>query len=63
MVLLSGQNQPDGGSSCWGSGFLPTVYQGVEFRRSGDPVLFLTNPEGVTAETRRRSLDALRYLN
>ena len=37
VVLLSGQSQPDGGKSCWGSGFLPTSYQGVEFRRSGDP--------------------------
>ena len=63
VVMLSGQNQPDGGRSCWGSGFLPSDYQGVEFRRSGDPVLFLSNPEGVTAETRRRSLDALSFLN
>jgi hypothetical protein len=63
VVMLSGQNQPDGGRSCWGSGFLPSDYQGVEFRRSGDPVLFLSNPEGVTAQTRRRSLDALRFLN
>ncbi len=63
VVMLSGQNQPDGGRSCWGSGFLPSDYQGVEFRRSGDPVLFLSNPDGVTRETRRRSLDALQYLN
>jgi len=63
VVMLSGQNQPDGGRSCWGSGFLPSDYQGVEFRRSGDPVLFLSNPDGVTPETRRRSLDALRFLN
>jgi uncharacterized protein (DUF1501 family) len=62
-VLLSGQNQPDGGKSCWGSGFLPTIYQGVQFRSSGDPVLFLSNPDGVAAETRRRSLDLLRDLN
>jgi hypothetical protein len=63
LVMLSGQNQPDGGRSCWGSGFLPSDYQGVEFRKSGDPVLFLSNPDGVTADTRRRSLDALRFLN
>ncbi len=49
--------------SCWGSGFLPTIYQGVQFRSSGDPVLFLSNPDGVAAETRRRSLDLLRDLN
>ena len=63
VVMLSGESQPDGGRSCWGSGFLPSDYQGVEFRRSGDPVLFLSNPDGVTPETRRRSLDALRFLN
>ena len=63
VVLLSGENQPDGGKSCWGSGFLPTVYQGVEFRSQGEPVLYLTNPEGVSAEQRRESLDALKDLN
>jgi len=63
VVLLSGQNQPDGGKSCWGSGFLPTVYQGVQFRSKGDPVLFLSNPDGVSTETRRRSLDLLRDMN
>jgi len=46
-----------------GSGFLPTVYQGVEFRSQGDPVLFLTNPEGVNTEARRQSLDLLKGLN
>jgi hypothetical protein len=63
VVLLSGQNAPDGGKSCWGSGFLPSAHQGVEFRRSGDPVLFLSNPEGMASETRRRSLDLLSHLN
>jgi hypothetical protein len=63
VVLLSGKNQPDGGKSCWGSGFLPTVYQGVEFRSQGDPVLFLSNPDGVSGEARRESLDALQDLN
>jgi hypothetical protein len=63
VVLVSGENQPDGGKACWGSGFLPTVYQGVEFRSQGDPVLFLTNPEGVSEQTRRESLDLLKSLN
>ena len=63
VVLISGENQPDGGKSCWGSGFLPSVYQGVEFRSKGDPVLFLTNPQGVSAEARRQSLDAIKDLN
>jgi hypothetical protein len=47
----------------WGSGFLPSKYQGVRLRSQGDPVLFLNNPEGVDAETRRRMLDALQRLN
>lgn len=63
VVLTSGENQPDGGKACWGSGFLPTVYQGVEFRSQGDPVLFLTNPDGVSPQTRRDSLDLLKQLN
>jgi len=63
VVLLSGENNPDGGKSCWGSGFLPTVHQGVEFRSKGDPVLFVSNPDGVSGEVRRSSLDALRDLN
>jgi len=63
VVLLSGENQPDGGKSCWGSGFLPTLHQGVEFRSKGDPVLFVSNPDGVDGELRRETLDTLRDLN
>ena len=63
VVLISGENNPDGGKTCWSSGFLPTVYQGVEFRSQGDPVLFVSNPEGMSREARRESLDALRDLN
>jgi hypothetical protein len=63
VVLLSGINNPDGGKACWGSGFLPTVHQGVEFRAKGDPVLFISNPEGVDGPVRRRTLDALAELN
>ena len=47
----------------WGSGFLPTKHQGVKFRRSGDPVLYLSNPPGVDAVTRREQLDDLAGLN
>ncbi|MFN8008722.1 MAG: DUF1501 domain-containing protein [Terriglobia bacterium] len=63
VVLLSGENNPDGGKACWGSGFLPATYQGVEFRSKGDPVLFLSNPDGMNSADRRRSLDTLRQLN
>ena len=63
VVLLSGENNPDGGKSCWGSGFLPTVHQGVEFRSSGEPVLFVSNPQGVDAEVAARSIAAINDLN
>ncbi len=63
VVLISGDSNPDGGKSCWGSGFLPTVYQGVEFRSQGEPVLFVSNPDGVSREVRRDTLDALHDLN
>src|SRR3954464_17853 len=63
VVLLSGENAPDGGKSCWGSGFLPTVYQGVEFRSKGDPVLFVSNPDGVDGGSRREAIDLITDLN
>jgi hypothetical protein len=63
VVFSSGAKGPSGGDSCWGSGFLPTVYQGVEFRSGGDPVLYLSNPAGVDRELQRDSLDALKQLN
>src|SRR4029078_8388976 len=63
VVLLSGENAPDGGKSCWGSGFLPTVHQGVEFRSKGDPVLFVSDPEGVDRGARRESIDLVTALN
>jgi hypothetical protein len=47
----------------WGSGFLPSQYQGVKFRSIGDPVLYLSNPEGVSPESRRRILDDIARLN
>ncbi|MBL8235806.1 MAG: DUF1501 domain-containing protein [Bryobacterales bacterium] len=63
VVFSSGAKGPSGGSSCWGSGFLPTVYQGVQFRNSGDPVLYLSNPRGVDNETQRESLDTIQAMN
>ncbi len=63
VVLTSGGNNPDGGTSLWTSGFLPGVYQGTQFRSQGDPVLFVSNPPGMSADIRRRSLDALHDLN
>jgi len=63
VVLLSGAANPDGGSVCWECGFLPTVHQGVAFQKTGEPVNFVSNPEGMTAETRRRSLNMIGRLN
>ncbi len=62
VVLLSG---PLGGAgtSLWSAGFLPSVYQGIQLRSSGDPVLFLSNPPGHTAADRRQVLDAINELN
>ena len=63
FVVLSSAGGTSGGSSLWGSGFLPTVYQGVPFRRTGDPILSLANPRGISREMQRDSLDALKDLN
>jgi hypothetical protein len=63
VVLLSGNANPDGGSACWGSGFLPTVHQGVPFQKRGDPINFVSNPKGMSAETRRTSIDLINRLN
>lgn len=50
-------------SRLWGSGFLPSKHQGVQFRSGGDPVLYLGNPPGVAADTRREMLDGIAELN
>ena len=63
VVFSSGKKGPSGGNSCWGSGFLPTVHQGVVFRNSGEPVLYLSNPKGVDSNLQRDSLDTVRDLN
>src|SRR6476620_6147705 len=63
FVVLSSAGGTSGGASNWGCGFLPTVYQGVPFRRSGDPILSLSNPAGVTDKMQRDSLDLLKTLN
>ncbi|WP_422927644.1 DUF1501 domain-containing protein [Singulisphaera sp. PoT] len=63
VVLTSGGKTPDAGKSVWGSGYLPSVYQGVQCRSPGDPVLFLANPKGMDRNGRRETLDTLRMLN
>src|SRR6516164_7392672 len=63
VVFSSGKKGPSGGNSCWGSGFLPTVYQGVTFRSSGDPVLYLSNPRGVDSQLQRDTLNLVDQLD
>jgi hypothetical protein len=63
VVLISSGVQPNGGKNSFGSGFLPSVYQGVQCRSKGDPVLYASDPEGMDRTVRRISLDALRDLN
>ncbi len=63
VVLISSGVQPNGGTASFGSGFLPSVYQGVQCRSKGDPVLFVSDPAGMSRQMRRTSLDALRDLN
>lgn len=63
VVFSSGKKGPSGGNSNWGSGFLPTVYQGVQFRGGGEPVLYLDDPRGVDRKLQGDSLEAIRALN
>jgi len=63
VVLLSGGQNPDAGKAAWGSGFLPSVYQGVQCRSEGDPVLYLSNPPGVTRPLRGSVVETVNKLN
>jgi hypothetical protein len=63
VVLISGGTDPTGGKALWSTGFLPSIYQGVQCRTTGDPILYVSNPEGMARDDRRRTLDALRQLN
>ncbi|MCW3093745.1 MAG: hypothetical protein JWP81_4814 [Ferruginibacter sp.] len=63
VVLTSGGKNPDAGKSVWGSGFLPSVYQGVQCRSEGDPVLFIRDPKGMSRDLRKASIDAINEVN
>jgi hypothetical protein len=63
VVLQSGPRGPRGGAPLWGSGFLPTVHQGVPFRTTGEPILNLTTPSGINAQQQGQTLDVIRDLN
>jgi hypothetical protein len=62
-VVLNSAGGLSGGSGNFGCGFLPTVFQGVPFRKGADPVLYLSNPAGVSGKLQRRTLDAIKELN
>lgn len=63
VVLTTGGKKPDAGKSIWGSGFLPSVYQGVQCRSEGDPVLFIKDPDGMDRDLRKASIDAINEVN
>lgn len=63
VVLTSGGKTPDAGKSVWGSGFLPSVYQGVQCRSEGEPVLFLSDPAGVDRDVKKKTIDAINAVN
>ena len=63
VVLVSGGKFPSGGKSLWGSGFLPSVYQGVQCRSHGEPVLFLSNPPGISRELRGDMIETIARIN
>ena len=62
VVLTSGRGS-SGGATLWQSGFLPSLYAGVRFRTSGEPVLNLSNPSGLPPQLQRKGLDVLRQVN
>src|SRR5216117_1362168 len=63
VMFSTGSKGTSGGSSNWGSGFLPSLHQGTLFRSTGDPVLYLSNPKGVDTQMQRDSLDSIKKLN
>lgn len=63
VVMSTGDKGTSGGAGNYGSGFLPTVYSGVPFRSSGDPILYLQNPPGIDREMQRDTIDAVKSLN
>jgi hypothetical protein len=63
VVLTSGGKTPDAGKSIWGSGFLPSVYQGVQCRSEGDPVLYLSDPDGMDRNLKQHTIEAINTVN
>jgi hypothetical protein len=63
LVLVSGGKSPSAGGAAWGSGFLPSIHSGVQCRSEGDPILYVSDPDGLSREGRRRTIDAINKIN
>lgn len=63
VVLVSGNSAPSAGKSLWGSGFIPSLHQGVQLRSQGDPVLYVSDPEGVSRDIRKRAIETINDIN
>ena len=63
FVVLGSGKGPNAGANIWSNGFLPSAYQGTRFRPVGDPILYVSNPDGITGELQRARLDTVRQLN
>lgn len=63
FVVLTSGGTPDAGKSVWGSGFLPSVYQGIQCRSKGDPVLYLKDPKGVSRNLKKELLSSINEIN
>jgi Protein of unknown function (DUF1501) len=63
IVLASGGRSPDAGKSVWGNGFLPSIYQGVQCRTGGDPVLYVSDPHGMSRDMRKNTIEAINEIN
>jgi len=63
IVLASGGRSPDAGKSVWGNGFLPSIYQGVQCRTGADPVLYVSDPHGMSRDIRKQTIEAINEIN
>lgn len=62
-VLVSGESAPSAGKSVWGSGFLPSVHQGVQLRSQGDPVQSIKDPDGISRDLRKAAIETINAIN
>ena len=63
FIVLTSGGTPDAGKSLWGNGFLPSIYQGVQCRSKGDPVLYLKDPKGVSKNLKKNIVESINNIN